>query len=147
MEKSDEFKKAMSIVLRILSRRDKTEFQIRKRLEEFDKQTVERVIDYLRQRKFVDDRRFAEIYYRDRKRKRWGSLKIRLAMKNLGISEEIIDSVMKDLYSYEKQAASELLERRRKDEKEKNLRFLLSRGFSYEVISELLSGADELINS
>ncbi|GMT44101.1 MAG: hypothetical protein IEMM0003_0920 [bacterium] len=139
MEESNDFKKAVGMTLKLLSRSDKTILQIRQKLTEFDEKTVSNVIEYLKKKRFVDDERFAEQYYQSRKKKKWGSLKIRLSLKNLGILDEIIDCTMKDIDSYEREAALELLKKRKKtDNRDKNIRFLLSRGFSYESIMNIL---------
>ncbi len=139
MEESNDFKKAVGIALKLLSRSDKTILQIRQKLAEFDEKTVNDVIEYLKKKKFIDDERFAEQYYQNRKKKKWGSLKIRLSLKNLGILDEIIDFTMKDIDSYERKTALELLKKRKKtDDRNKNIRFLLSRGFSYESIMNIL---------
>ncbi len=139
MEESNDFKKAVGIALKLLSRSDKTILQIRQKLAEFDEETVNDVIEYLKKKKFIDDERFAEQYYQNRKKKKWGSLKIRLSLKNLGILDEIIDFTMKDIDSYERKTALELLKKRKKtDDRNKNIRFLLSRGFSYESIMNIL---------
>jgi len=139
MEESSDFKKAVGTALKLLSRSDKTILQIKQKLTEFDESTVNNVIEYLKRKRFVDDERFAEQYYQSRKKKKWGSLKIRLSLKNLGILEEIIDFTMKDIDSYERKTALELLKRRKKiDSRDKNIRFLLSRGFSYESIMNVL---------
>ena len=107
MEKSNDFKKAVGIALKLLSRSDKTILQIRQKLTEFDEKTVSNVIEYLKKKRFVDDERFAEQYYQSRKKKKWGSLKIRLSLKNLGILDEIIDCTMKDIDSYERERSEE----------------------------------------
>ncbi|NOZ84394.1 MAG: regulatory protein RecX [Epsilonproteobacteria bacterium] len=139
MEESNDFKKAVGIALKLLSRSDKTILQIKQKLAEFDESTVNNVIEYLKKKRFADDERFAEQYYQSKKKKKWGGLKIRLSLKNLGILDEIIDFTMKDVDSYEKKAALELLKKRKKtDSRDKNIRFLLSRGFSYESIRSIL---------
>jgi len=139
MEESNDFKKAVGIALKLLSRSDKTILQIKRKLAEFDEKTVNDVIEYLKKKRFVDDKRFAEQYYQNKKKKKWGSLKIRLSLKNLGIFDEIIDFTMKDIDSYERKTALELLKKRKKtDNRDKNIRFLLSRGFSYESIMDTL---------
>lgn len=56
------------------------------------------VIESLRQRRFLDDRRFARVFVRDKYRfNRWGRIKIRIELRAKGVSAEIADEAIAEI--------------------------------------------------
>lgn len=134
IDKTTNFKTALGIALKMLVKHDKTAKQIEDKLKDFEDETVENVILWLKKRNYVNDLRFAESYYRSRKRKRWGGFKIKHHLEELGVTEEIIEKAAGDIDLYEKDTALTLLKKRDNDDRNKQVRFLLSRGFKYETV-------------
>ena len=134
MDKPNDFKSALGIALKMLVRRDKTVKQIKNKLNNFEDNTVDGVIIWLKQRNYINDLKFAESYYRSKEKERWGGFKIKRHLEELGVSDEIIEKAAGDIDLYEKNAAVTLLEKRDIDDKNKQIRFLLSRGFKYETV-------------
>lgn len=78
------------------------------------------VLDRLIQDRFIDDRRYAEAFIREKTSlSAWGEYKIRTALRRKGISEEIISHALQDINP---QANAERL-RERLERKAKNIRF------------------------
>lgn len=121
---------------------ERCEQDVRQKLmkAELDSEAVARIMNRLRQEKFIDETRFARAFVNDKFRfNRWGKYKIRCELLRKGISEERIElalasSLASDEYE---QALMELLKAKMKSVKAKDdrdryyklLRFALGRGF------------------
>ncbi len=112
----------------------------------------EKILARLREMKFIDDRRFAEAYVRDRVRfGGWGAHKIRSGLFAKGISPDIVAAAM-DAMEEESYGGRlmEILKRKAPsvkgatayDRRAKLIRFGLSRGFGYE---EVIDAAEKVI--
>ena len=110
------------------------------------------MLNELREKSFIDDQVFANHFVEEKlKKKRWGKNKIRSALFSKGVSASIIDEVINSFDSEVDQNEAALglakkkfekLKLRESDErklKQKIISFLLSRGFDYEVSSEVVS--------
>ncbi|MCM1291216.1 MAG: RecX family transcriptional regulator [Prevotella sp.] len=111
---------------------------------------TDRLIEYLTNHKFIDDRRFAGAYARDKARfSGWGPYKIEAGLRQKRISEsyinEAISSVSEEVYA---NSAAALVKAKLRgidsvsvlDEKQKGkiIRSVMSRGFSYTMVKEFL---------
>lgn len=110
------------------------------------------MLNELREKSFVDDRVFANHFVEEKlKKKHWGKNKIRAALFSKGVSGSIIDEVLKSFDSEEDQSKTALtlankkyknLKQRETDNrkmKQKIISFLLSRGFDYEISTEVVN--------
>ncbi|MCL2796512.1 MAG: RecX family transcriptional regulator [Firmicutes bacterium] len=94
----DECASAFEKAMRQVNVRMRSEHEIRAYLK--DKQyagyvidaAIEKLINY----RYIDDAEFCRLYA-DVHRKRWGSVKIKYALKNLGIESETIDEILSDM--------------------------------------------------
>lgn len=104
------------------------------------------VLDKLIEQKFIDDRRYAEAYVREKSRLNgWGTYKIRSMLAAKGIAKELIESALSQV---EKTASrdrlAEMMERKMKTTKAddpyklkgKLLRYGLSLGYEYEDVMQ-----------
>lgn len=112
------------------------------------------VLARLRAERFIDDRRFAEAFVRDKLNlSGWGAYKIKMALRAKGVSREIIEEVAATMIE-----ATDMRERledimRRKlrtlkytspyDAKSKLIRFAASRGYE---IDEAVECASKILN-
>lgn len=104
------------------------------------------VLDKLIKLKFIDNRRFAEAYTRDKLRfQGWGKRKIRSGLMGKGIEREIIEAVLAEVESDDSQLMRLLAAKKRTvkatDEyqmKIKLMRFALGRGFEYEAVADCI---------
>ncbi len=81
---------ARESALRMLARRDRCEHEIVEALlrRSVSRDVVEQTLEWVRERGYVDDRRFATAYATDRRRAGWGRQRIVLELIKRGIARE-----------------------------------------------------------
>ena len=109
---------------------------------EGDAEAADRIVDSLLKDRFVDDRRYAGAFAREKSALQgWGAVKIRFLLRGKGISDEIISEALAEIDA--DKAASKLDKlaadkyRLLKDDpqcKLKMLKALLSRGYGYDEV-------------
>jgi regulatory protein len=145
----EEFEKAREQVLRLLSRRMRSEYEIVGYLKrnKFDAATQRRVIAYCTEHGYLDDLEYARVFIRDKQNlNRYGFNKIRYLLVKRGISREIIESLA-DVQDRDEEfkIGLDLVQKRLsqiKDKtrfKEKLYRYFWQRGFDSSMIKRILS--------
>lgn len=145
----EEFERAKEMVLRLLSRRMRSEYELVVYLKryKFDEAIRRRVIAYCSEHGYLDDLEYARVFIRDKLNlNRYGFNKIRFLLAKQGISREIIESLA-NLQNRDEQFKIGLnLAQKRltriKDKtkiKEKLYRYLWQRGFDSSMIKRILS--------
>jgi regulatory protein len=151
--------KAFEKAIDYLGARDRTEAEVRGKLARagFAEAEVAGALDRLRELALVDDTDYAARYLRALRRKGRGSIRIRSEMMRKGLPEELVRFAIEDGYGRddELEVAKEVAERALSDipaglppEKTAGritLR-LKSRGFPYDIISEVMPGIRRNIN-
>ena len=144
------FDKARDYAFRLLKFRMRSRQELRSRLKKkkFDPATIERVVDFLAQRKFLDDREFARAWVRERIKRPFGVVRISRELKLKGIDKNIISDTLADLGSdYDEVAVVAELAKARsarlsglepKKAKARLYAYLLRRGFSTDAILEAI---------
>jgi len=155
------YSKLVEYALKLISKKRYTEKEIVDRLErrikkvekwkdikiECKEDIVKKVINRLKQLKYVDDSCFARDYVSDRVRFRpRGKLLIRRELKYKGVSEEIADKALEDIEINEFDMAKELINKvagRWKKyshfkQREKAYQYLYSKGFMRDTIYKIL---------
>ncbi len=132
-------KRATLRAMHILERTDKTEAQLRRKLEEseYPKEAVESAIAYVTSYGYLDDRRYAE-HYIEWKKQGKGKARLKMELVQREISREIIEEVLESAdFGETRETIRELILKKRKtntpmDEKEKQrlYGFLMRKGFS-----------------
>ncbi len=145
----EEFEKAKEMVLRLLSRRMRSEYELVVYLKrnKFDEATRKRVIAYCTEHGYLDDLEYARVFIRDKLNlNRYGFNKIRFLLAKRGISREIITSLADSQDRNEEFKIGLNLAQKRlsqiKDKarvKEKLYRYLWQRGFDSSMIKRILS--------
>ena len=153
MGDEEEFKKAEKIALRMLVFRDRSEQEIRDKLNQkgFSASVTEKIITKCSGHGYLDDRTFAERLARSLfTTKNWGFARIGATLRDRGVSSALVKETILQLredYS-EEEAALQIMKRRfcrfdfqKASSKEKHLliQFLRRRGFSWETISRMLT--------
>jgi len=154
---NEEKKKAKDRALNFLSYRDRSEKEIRTKLNGigYEDNIIEWVIGELKRLKFLDDERFAQGYAQTQMITRpMGEYFLKRELKQKGIDSELIDQTIEKVYEEKDQfsVAKELAQQRKsryKDlgelkAKKRVSDFLLRRGFSWDVVSEVIERWDEL---
>jgi len=143
--------RAQDYALKVLSYRERSRKEIQVRMERkgFEKDMIDKVLRYLESQKYLDDRRFAELWAHDCLRKGYGKWRVILELREKGVNQEIIDGVVKEVYATvdEIEMALELVNRRGynlgspedKGVARRASQFLGRRGFSFSVIREVMS--------
>lgn len=96
----DETRRALGIALNILSRRDHSEVEVRRRLSAkgFLPEIIDEVIAGLREAGYLNDRRFARVYAESAIRNGRGfGFRLRLDLSRRGIDEELIADTMDEV--------------------------------------------------
>ena len=132
-------------VLRLLSKRERSEKEIEEYLKHkhYSKETIDRVIEDFTSSKLVDNRRFAEIFVRSRfETSPRGVNLLSRELREKGIPEHVIQDVLQD---YDEEEALERVinrvKKRYKGRKDKLIRYLLQKGFDYNLILQKLNEA------
>lgn len=146
----DDFNKAKDYCFKLFKYRLRSEKEIRDRLKKrrFSSQIIENLIVYLKSLNYINDSLFTKSWIEARIKKPFGLERIIYELKDKGISEEIIQEeiqkIRKDYSESDraKRLAQEKFKSQPRIDPEKLKRrvysFLLRRGFSPEVIYEVL---------
>lgn len=153
----EERKRAKDRALRFLSYRDRSEKEIRTKLQQvgYEASIIDWVIGELKRLKFLDDQRFAQSYAQTQMITRpVGEFFLRRELKQKGLEEPLIEQAIHQVYQEKDQSAValELAAQRKKryanlDEikaKKRVSDFLLRRGFDWEVVAEVMERWEEL---
>lgn len=133
----------------ILSRREHSRKELREKLltYEEDKEKVEATLDEFEKKGFLSDERFAEALCRARS-KRYGNFRLTVELREAGVASEIANRAIEALPS-EVERAQEIWERRfgtipeNEKDRQRQIRFLANRGFSFDSIRRVLENARE----
>nr|MBR6778114.1 RecX family transcriptional regulator [Clostridia bacterium] len=141
MQLESEKHTALDKALHFLSATRKTEREIRAYLTKkgYLPAVIEYVIEKLREYGFINDGEYAEAYTESAAKRKGGRL-IRMELKNKGLSDEAIDGALSELDSeQELETAKKILEKYMRGKTadkatlQKAYRYLMSKGFDYEV--------------
>lgn len=146
----ENYMKCKNSALKIIERSYKTKKEIRDKLIQkgYDEKAIERAIDFLNEYKLQDDSNYTKMYVNDKK-KSVGSKKLKYDLLRKGIDEETIANELSQIDDEDEyKGALELcmkkyrvLSKRENDEyklSQKLYRFLLSKGYSYDLISKVV---------
>ena len=144
-------KEIFTKLARLCSRSEECSPDIRKKIREMggDSEVEDRIIQRLRDEKYLDDERFVRAYVRDKFRlNQWGRIKMRYYLKMKGLNEKIIETGFEEI---DEEQYVKLLKKTMKDKartikkKEKYekmaqvIRFAQGRGFEPELIHRYLN--------
>ncbi len=149
-----DFKAAYNKTTALCARREFCSGDMIKKLKnwEVSDEIISKVINQLKEEKFIDDTHYARFFVRDKaKFNRWGEQKIIWAMRQKQISQEVIQEAINQLNQDELQnTLLQLLKEKNRQIKEDNsykrktalVRFATSRGFNYAQIQKGLEAFD-----
>lgn len=134
--------------LRLLSGREHSRFELEQKLKRFEQApgTLERALDELQAKGFINEQRVIESVLHGRTAK-LGSARIKQELQGKGLDRQAVSAVLADLQASEHERA--LMIWRKKfgalptdaQTEAKQMRFLMSRGFSAEVIRRVVTDA------
>lgn len=146
---------ALAALMRLAARSEKSSGDALRLMRNWEVEPSARqgVLQKLIDSKFIDDRRYAEAFVRDKMRfSGWGSFKLRSALHAKGIAGEIVDEVLRSLDRNDMtDRLRDRLERKmrsvkyssRYDLKTKLMRYGASLGFDFESVADVV---DSLIS-
>jgi len=135
--------------LRYLARREHSRLELEKKLATDARSSVEMisdVLDHLERKGFLSEARFVEQTIRIR-RPKFGSQRIVHELKQKGIGEQLIADFLPELTETELDTAYEIWKKKfgvlpaNAKEQGKQTRFMMSRGYSYDIIRQVLAHA------
>lgn len=146
MAKPLTYESARILMASLCARSEQSAKEIREKLTRrgLDRGTTERVISYLIDNRFVDDRRYARAYAHDKMAfQAWGRAKIRVGLIQKGIASSLIAEALEALDPGEyadaclraARAKSRGLDLATREDVARLYRHLASRGFESDVIS------------
>ena len=136
--------------LRLLARREHCRAELTRKLGQagFTIEDIAPLLDKFEQKNWLSDRRFAESYVADH-RARAGSVKLAYDLRQRGVGDSIIESVLGDNRDSELDRAREVWQKKfgaapaDTAEKARQIRFLQSRGFAPEVIRRVIADGND----
>ena len=142
---------AMNTAVRILANRDHSKYELKQKLRQrgFAGKVIDTVIAECERFNYINDPRTAHVYISQLKRKCFGKRYIRMALKKKRLSGIEIENNLLENYpeADERENAGKLLQKKMetferevdlKKRREKMYRFLYARGFSTDVIADLI---------
>ena len=141
---------ALAALMRLAARSEKSSGDALRLMQNWgvDPSARQGVLQRLINDKFIDDRRYAEAFVRDKMRfSGWGVFKLRAALRNKGISTDIVEDVLRMLDSNNMaDRLRERLERKmrttkyttRYDLKTKLMRYGASLGYDFESVGDVV---------
>ncbi len=135
--------------LRLLARREHSRAELTRKLETagFAREEIAILLDAFEAKNWLSDQRFAESYVADH-RARAGSIKLAYDLRQRGVSDSIIESVLSDNHDSELDRARAVWQKKfgaapaDAAEKARQMRFLQSRGFAHETIQKTLKATE-----
>ena len=119
---------------------------------EVEESDCERIMEYLRKAKFVDDERYARAFVKDKiKYNKWGRRKVEQGLWAKHIAEDIRQRVLDEVdESQYKSVLTDLMKSKRRSIKAANdyemnrklIKFALSRGFDYSIVRHCIDCDD-----
>ncbi len=144
------YKEALSKAMYLCSKTEKCKSDIRKKLYDWkaNPDDIEKILSELEKQKFIDEKRYAEYYVRDKFRfNKWGKIKIKTMLLQKQIPEKTINKALADIPEKEYiETLKYLLKQKEKTlndgdyykKKQKIIRFLTSKGFETDTVLRIL---------
>ncbi|WP_409523464.1 regulatory protein RecX [Nitrincola sp. MINF-07-Sa-05] len=134
----------------LLARREYSRAELQQRLQrKASAEQVESVLDRLQNDGYQSDKRFAEVFIRNRISQGQGEIKIRYELRQKGVSDELVSAALQEADPDWFALALSVRERRFPMDSStdiktqaKQLRHLVGRGFSYDQARYALSASD-----
>lgn len=133
--------------LRLLSQREHSRRELERKLRPYEEEpgTLAQALDELQARGFISEERVVESVL-NRRASRLGATRIRQELQDKGLDSELIANALSGLKDSELARAREVWQRRfdvapqTAQERARQTRFLLARGFTGEIVRRVLGG-------
>jgi len=149
--KEDAFLRAREVALRTIEHAMKTQNQVAEKLREkdFEEETIQRVMDLLKEYQLMDDARYTEVFLKEKLRSR-GIRKAKYELMQKGVDKELVEEVLSETATRELEEASclklakkKVAQLKRKEEdpyklKSKAYGYLVGKGYEYDLVTSTL---------
>jgi regulatory protein len=137
--------------LRLLSQREHSRHELERKLAAYEQEPGElaKALNELQARDFINDERAIESVVH-RKSSKWGLVRVKMELTSKGLSGEAVAQALAELRDTELSRAQEVwykkFGRPPEDPNERNrqVRFLITRGFAAEIVRRVVQGCDDL---
>lgn len=142
--KENDFNRCKNEALKQISYRSRTSFDLKNKLKEkkYSEDAINKVIQFLEDYDLIDDKLYVKSFVNDKSKiNNWSKGKIRYKLKAKHIDDSLIETYLNEISDneeYEKAYEAGLHKKESVDDKNKVYRFLASRGFSYDIIRDVL---------
>ncbi len=140
-------RRGKSRAMYLLEKKDYTTFQMRRKLMDsfYPEDIVEKVLSFLQEMHYLDDRRYASHYVQYHSTE-WNKRQLKQKLMEKGIKADAAEEALEGLEGpSEEELARKLLEKRHFDregadekEKQKMARYLMGKGYSFDIIRHLV---------
>lgn len=143
--KENDFNRCKNEALKQISYRSRTSFDLKNKLKEkkYSEDAINKVIQFLEDYDLINDKLYVKSFVNDKSKiNNWSKGKIRYKLKAKHIDDSLIETYLNEISDdeeYEKAYEAGLHKKESVDDKNKVYRFLASRGFSYDIIRDVLS--------
>ncbi len=140
------YQRAKERALFLIQKAEQTTGEIRKKLKRnyYTDDMIEKVIDFLKEYKFVDDERYIQQYI-SFKEKKYSIRVMKEKLLQKGVSKELLDSIVEKQDNHEEELILRIIEKKQKnrpivsyEERNKLIQHLLYKGFSYSMVKEVV---------
>ncbi len=146
------FKEALNYAAKYCSISEKCKFDVIKKLKlrELESSQIDEIIDYLVENKYIDEKRYAIFFTRDKFRfQQWGRIKIKVSLFAKNISEKNIVQAQSEILETEYlltlrklliKKNNSLINNELYLRKSKIIRYAVSKGYENEIILKVMDG-------
>lgn len=136
-----ELSRAKKYALHLLKYRSRSKKEIERRLsfKGFNKEVIDKILDYLENLGYLNDERLARDFIYEKFKRGFGRKKIIFELTNkFFLDKDLIESILRELDLDYKARIKELISKKIGYRRDKILRYLLQRGFEYDQIQEVI---------
>lgn len=144
------FKRALQRVIYILKASDKSENEIRRKLElaYYPKEAIEHAVSAAKRYRYIDDANYCRKYV-EASISRKSIRQISFELNQKGISKDIIQSALENVPDKERENIEKLLKKRgympeecSREDRQKHMAYLMRKGFLHDDIEHVLNNKD-----
>lgn len=139
--------KAYTRALDLLSRRPRSEWELREYLKrkDYEEPVIEKTLNRLSKAGYVDDAKFAESWIRNRRLlKSTSKRKLQLELRQKRLSDEVINTALLGDETDDQQVLRDLVAKKRHQtryqDEQKLIAYLLRQGYNYQDVKTVLRG-------
>ena len=143
MEDLEQFDKAKTKVLKYIIYKKRTEHEVRQKFEkEFDEDMFERIIEYLKEAKYIDDTDYIERAINNfRILKNMSNVELKYKLMSKGINTDLIEDYfyenIEEIKEYEIDSAKNIINKKRKEMEDQDIKiYLLKKGYKNDSIKQ-----------